>query len=351
MCGPLGYFSYDAFHTIEKIAVSTRESYAMPIFELVFYSRYVYFDMEGRRAWAIEVDYAGREPMTGTHGMRRGIPSVRNLTPECSREEYVDKVKRIKEYIREGDVYEVCLTQEFSADFTGDPFPVFRSLYEKNPAPYSAYLNFRDFTALCNSPELFIRCAGRRVETRPIKGTAARGRDPVEDARNRERLLGSPKEEAELAMIVDLLRNDLGKVCRTGSVKVIDSRRIEAYENVFQLIGIVAGELEEGIGYADLLKAVFPGGSITGCPKVRSMEIIEELETWRRNLYTGSIFIMNREMLRSNIVIRTAVVSGGKIFINSGGAVTLDSVPEDEYAEVMVKVSNIMKAIGLGDGR
>ena len=156
----------------------------------------------------------------------------------------------------------------------------------------------------------------------------------------------SEKDQAELYMIIDLLRNDIGKVCRPGSVRVLDRKRIEAYENVYQLIGIVEGELEDDKDYVDLLRAVFPGGSITGCPKIRSMEIIDELETFRRNIYTGTIFHFNREFFQSNIVIRTAIVNGNRIFFNSGGAVTIDSVPEDEYDEIIHKVRNIMKVIG-----
>jgi len=348
LCGPVGYISYEALHTIEKIESRTEKSYSMPVFEMVLYNRYIFFDNRQRRSYVIDLDFAEKGRISKKSGHQTEGQEVTGLEAECTREGYIDKVKRIKEYILEGDVYEVCLTQEFRADFHGDPFRLFRNLYTKNPAPYSAYLNFRDFTALCNSPELFIRCRDRRVETRPIKGTAPRGKTFSEDGLIREKLRTSEKEGAELAMIIDLLRNDIGKVCRTGTVKVLDSRRIEGYENVYQLIGVVEGELDEGMDYVDLLKAVFPGGSITGCPKVRSMEIIEELESYKRNLYTGTIFIGNKKMFQSNIVIRTAVISGGKIFINSGGAVTIDSVPEDEYSEVLLKVSNIMKAIGYG---
>jgi para-aminobenzoate synthetase component 1 len=345
VCGAVGYFSYDGYHTIEKIKPDTLHSYNIPLFELVVYNRVIFLDHQKGKAFRIDFEYKEESLIRKKIPVTEGI-EVGEIEKECSREEYIEKVKRIKEYIVEGDVYEVCLTQQFSAGFEGDPYRLFENIYGNNPAPFSAFMNFRDAAFISNSPELFIRCSGKRVETRPIKGTAPRFSDPGEDRKSREKLLASEKDQAELFMIIDLLRNDIGKVCRTGSVKVIDSKRIEPYENVFQLIGIVEGELEGDKNFIHLLKAVFPGGSITGCPKVRSMEIIEELETYRRNLYTGTIFHFNRKIFTSSIVIRTAVISGGRIIINSGGAVTIDSDPDLEYEETVHKIRNILKALG-----
>jgi para-aminobenzoate synthetase component 1 len=345
MCGGIGYLSYEGSHTIEEIASLTRESYTMPIMELVFFNHYIFFDHPRGKAYYIEMNY--EEPSQ----IKKWIPadcsgvSVTGIEAECTEKEYMKKVSRIIEYILEGDVYEVCLTQQFSADFRGNPYDLFRLVFRENPAPFSAYLNCRDISIVCNSPELFIRCFDRRVETRPIKGTAPRGKTEKEDKRNRDSLLSSEKDQAELYMIIDLLRNDIGKVCKTGSVKVADAKRIEAYESVYQLIGVVEGELDQGKTYIDLLKATFPGGSITGCPKIRSMEIIEELETYKRNIYTGTLFIFNREYFISNIVIRTAVVQGDRVFLNSGGAVTLDSDPRSEHQEIMHKMRNFMRVM------
>ncbi len=348
VCGAVGYFSYDGYHTIEKIKSRTQNSYKIPLLELVVYNRVIFLDHRKGKAFRIDFEYEEGSLIRKKNPVTEGIKAG-EIEKECSREEYIEKVRRIKEYIVEGDVYEVCLTQQLSAGFKGDPYRLFENIYRNNPAPFSAFMNFRDAVFISNSPELFIRCSEKRVETRPIKGTAPRFSAPLEDRESREKLLASEKDQAELFMIIDLLRNDMGKVCRTGSVKVIDSKRIEPYENVFQLIGIVEGELEKEKNFIHLLKAVFPGGSITGCPKVRSMEIIEELETYRRNIYTGTIFHFNRKIFTSSIVIRTAVISGGKIIINSGGAVTIDSDPVLEYEETIHKIKNIMKALGFED--
>ncbi len=344
-CGAVGYFSYEGFRVIENIKSSKEESYTMPLFEMVIYNRYLVFNDREEKIFQIDIEYDEKSFIDRIHGNSGDHVAVRGIKTECSRDEYLDKINRIIEYILEGDVYEVCLTTEFRAGIEGNPYIIFKNLFLSNPAPFSAYLNFRDITVLCNSPELFIRCIDKDIESRPIKGTAPRGSNSESDIENREKLLSSGKDEAELAMIIDLLRNDIGKVCRTGTVMVADSRRIEAYENVFQLIGIIRGELDEGLNYIDLLRAVFPGGSITGCPKIRSMEIIEELERYRRNIYTGTIFMLNKKFFQSNIVIRTAVVSGETIFFNSGGAITIDSNPADEYDEMIQKVKNIMRVM------
>ncbi len=346
LCGAIGYFSYEGFHTIEKIDSPKKASYEMPVMEIVFYNHYAVFDHKNRRAYKVTFNYEKASSIKIKEKGEDSFFEVKNFRPECSREEYIEKIEKIIDYIIEGDVYEVCLTQEFSGDFRGSPFLLFKKIFKKNPAPFSSFLNYGDLKIVCNSPELFMRCRENSVETRPIKGTAPRSGNKDMDNRNREGLLSSQKDQAELFMIIDLLRNDIGKVCKKGTVKVRDSKRIEAYENVFQLIGIVEGRLNDNKNYIDLLKAVFPGGSITGCPKVRSMEIIEELETYKRNIYTGTIFHLNRNNFVSNIVIRTAVIRGNRIFINSGGAVTIDSDPESEYNETIHKVNNILRIIG-----
>lgn len=346
ICGAVGYLSYDGYHTIEKIKPGTVNSYKVPLLELIVYNRVIVLDHQKKKSYRIDFQYEEGSIIKKKAPVEK-VMNVGEIKKECSREEYIEKIKKIKAYIVEGDVYEVCLTQQFSADFSGDPYRLFEHIYRNNPAPFSAFMNFRDAVFISNSPELFIRCSGKRVETRPIKGTAPRSSNLREDRESRVKLLASEKDQAELFMIIDLLRNDMGKVCGTGSVKVIDRKRIESYENVFQLIGIVEGELEDDKDFFHLLKAVFPGGSVTGCPKIRSMEIIEELETYRRNIYTGTIFHLNREIFTSSIVIRTAVISGGRIIINSGGAITIDSDPALEYEETIHKIRNIMKALGL----
>lgn len=261
-----------------------------------------------------------------------------------SRKEYIKAVNKIKEYIKAGDVYQVNMSQRFTAEFPGDSFELFRIFYEKNPAPFFSFINAGDHKIISTSPERFILQNGRRVETRPIKGTRPRGATEAEDVKLKTALLNSGKDDAELSMIVDLMRNDLGKVCKAGSVKVAEHKRIEAYRNVYHLVSIVEGVLDDGCNSADLIRAVFPGGSITGCPKIRAMEIIDELEPCRRHIYTGSIgYIGFHGTMDLSIAIRTAVVYNGRIIYSVGGGIVFDSNPEDEYDETLHKGRTIME--------
>lgn len=267
------------------------------------------------------------------------------LSANFTRPAYEAAVQRIIDYIRAGDVYQVNLSQRFSAPFTGDSFALFRQLWQHNPAPFFAFIQAGDHQILSTSPERFILQRGRYVETRPIKGTRPRGRDAQEDAALRAELAASAKDDAELSMIVDLLRNDLGKVCRAGSVAVTEHKRLEAYRNVYHLVSIVEGELEAAQNSVDLLRAVFPGGSITGCPKVRAMEIIDELEPCRRHLYCGSIgYIGFDERMDLSIAIRTATVTGDRLCFSVGGGVVFDSDPAAEYEETLHKGRTLLAA-------
>jgi para-aminobenzoate synthetase component 1 len=190
-----------------------------------------------------------------------------------------------------------------------------------------------------------LRAEDAWVETRPIKGTVPRGSNEEEDLRLRMQLAHSEKDDAELSMIVDLLRNDLGKVCQVGSVRVREHKRIEGFANVWHLVSLVEGRIRKEEDYASLVRACFPGGSVTGCPKIRSMEIIDELETYRRNLYTGMLFIANDRRMDSSIVIRTIIATGGTLYFSVGGAIVYDSVPEGEYDETLAKAQSIMKVL------
>ncbi len=258
---------------------------------------------------------------------------------------YMDAIEKIKEYIASGDVYQVNLSQRFEMDFEGDTFSLFKRLYQKNPAPFFAFIQAGDHQIVSTSPERFIQKIGDRVETRPIKGTRPRGNSPEEDNAFRRELTESVKDDAELSMIVDLLRNDLGKVCAAGSVRVVEHKRLEAYENVFHLISIVEGTLDKNYDSVDLITATFPGGSITGCPKIRSMEIIDELEPNRRHVYTGSIgYISFHETMDLSIAIRTATVLNNKIIFSVGGGIVFDSDPEDEFDETLHKGKTLMEA-------
>jgi para-aminobenzoate synthetase component 1 len=267
-----------------------------------------------------------------------------------SRMSYLDAVRRIKEYILAGDIYQANFSQRFSVRLAEhSPWRLYCNLMRLNPAPFAAYLDFNDLQVLSSSPERFLQVDGRRVETRPIKGTIRRGSCPEEDRELRAWLYKSEKNRAELAMIVDLMRNDIGRVCEFGSVRVLAFPEIETYSSVHHLVSTVEGWLKEGKDIFDLLQATFPGGSITGAPKIRSMEIIDELEPVERGVYTGCIgYIGVNGLTDLNIAIRTIVLANRMAYLNAGGGIVMDSDPEDEYAESLLKARNLLLAIGAG---
>jgi para-aminobenzoate synthetase component 1 len=256
-----------------------------------------------------------------------------------TKEQYLAAARRAVEYIHAGDVFQVNYAHEFRAAYKGDPLALYLALREANPAPYGAYLDLgRGDAVLSTSPELFLRTRGREVLTRPIKGTRPRGADAAADARLRDELRRSEKDAAELAMIVDLERNDLGRVCAPGTVKVATDAEIESYATVHHRVAEVRGTLAEGYDRADLLAATFPGGSITGAPKIRAMEIIDELEAGRRGPYTGSIGLLSDDgNMDLNIAIRTPVLARGEVRVHVGGGIVAESDPEAEYEETLAK--------------
>jgi para-aminobenzoate synthetase component I len=267
------------------------------------------------------------------------------LQSNFSRDTYMAAVQRVIDYIAAGDAYQVNLSQRFQAPFTGDGFALFRDLFTRNPAPFFAFVQGGDHQIISTSPERFLLRTGDRVETRPIKGTRPRGRTEAEDQALRDELAASAKDDAELSMIVDLLRNDLGKVCTAGSVRVTEHKRLEAYRNVYHLVSVVEGRLDPDKDAVDLIQATFPGGSITGCPKVRAMEIIDELESCRRHVYCGSIgYIGFHDTMDLSIAIRTATIVNDTLFFSVGGGIVFDSRPEDEYEETLHKGRTLMTA-------
>jgi para-aminobenzoate synthetase component 1 len=263
-----------------------------------------------------------------------------------SQAEYVRAVEAVKEYIKDGHVYQVNLSQRFSLDFSGSPFSYFCKLFAINPAPFFSFINAGDHQVVSTSPERFLSVAGKTVETRPIKGTRPRGQSGDEDSAKARELLDSRKDDAELSMIVDLLRNDLGKVCQAGSVYVREHKRLEGYSNVFHLLSLIEGRLKQGIDQVDLLRAAFPGGSITGCPKIRAMEIIDELEPVKRHVYTGSIGYLGFDgSMDLSIAIRTAVIRSGRLHFSVGGGIVFDSDPYEEYDETLHKGKSLIRLL------
>jgi para-aminobenzoate synthetase component 1 len=261
---------------------------------------------------------------------------------------YLDAVARVREYIVAGDIFQANLSQRFQGPLVEPPFDLYRRLRQRNPAPFAAYLGFGELEVLSASPERFLRLDEdrRRIETRPIKGTRPRGLGPMHDAALGRALAESEKDRAENVMIVDLLRNDLSRVCRPGTVRVPELFALEHHPTVHHLVSTVVGELDTGAGAEDLLRAAFPGGSITGAPKVRAMEIIAELEPTQRGVYCGSIgYISATGAMDTNIVIRTYLALRGQIYFQAGGGIVADSDPELEYRETLDKAKALIETL------
>ena len=343
--GALGFLAYDLKNHLERLPTTAVDDLGLPDAVLALPRRLMVHDRRNGKFWSIRVLYqspggvvaASEEGLPGPEDFRSDY-RVGELSSNFTREGYIESVRRIRDYIRLGDVYQVNLSQRFSFPFSGDSYELFRRLFALNPAPFYAFLNCGDFEILSTSMERFLYRQGEYLETRPIKGTRPRDPDPEKDAALRRELLASPKDDAELSMIVDLLRNDLGKVCRARTVQVQEHKRLEAYQNVYHLVSIVTGLLSPEISQVDILKATFPGGSITGCPKIRAMEIIDELEPNGRHVYTGAIgYLGCHQNLDLNVAIRTAIISKGMGYFSVGGGVVYDSDPEDEYEETLHK--------------
>jgi para-aminobenzoate synthetase component 1 len=260
---------------------------------------------------------------------------------------YLDAVTRVRDYIVAGDIFQANLSQRFEGTLNEAPFDLYRRLRRHNPAPFAAYLGFADLAVLSASPERFLRLDGdRRIETRPIKGTRPRGLGPMHDAALGRALAESQKDRAENVMIVDLLRNDLSRVCRPATVRVPELFALEHHPTVHHLVSTVVGELEPGADATDVIRAAFPGGSITGAPKVRAMEIIAELEPTQRGVYCGSIgYISATGAMDTSIVIRTYLALRGQIYFQAGGGIVADSDPELEYRETLDKARGLIETL------
>ncbi len=353
--GLLGYFAYDLKDHLEKLPRTTVDDLGLPHLCLYAPSALMVQDrQEGTTRLCIPLRDNVDAPAVRRrfldlleHPPRSGNPQNRapgNYRANFTRERYMETVASIRDYIRRGDVYQVNLSQRFQFPYDAPPYDLFQALFDRNPAPFFAFIQAGDHQVVSTSPERFIRRQGRRVETRPIKGTLPRGETPQQDAENRRLLLTSIKDDAELSMIVDLLRNDIGKVCESGSVRVAAHKRVEAYQNVYHLVSDVEGKLAIGQDTVDLIRAVFPGGSITGCPKIRAMELIDLLEPHRRHVYTGAIgYLSFHETLDLSIAIRTATITDGRLVFSVGGGIVIDSDPSAEYEETLHKGRTLLE--------
>ena len=341
--GAMGYLAYELKNQIEKLPQTARDNLGLPDVFLMFPSQILIHDRKQKslrlcKLSADGVDKYIKYPASKPVSENQQSTMIGAITSNTTHEQYISSVRKIKEYILSGDIYQVNLSQRFSVPFNHDPFILFTRLYNQNPAPFYSFINANDHCVISTSMERFLYQKDSYIETRPIKGTRKRGETDIEDKALRKELESSAKEDAELSMIVDLMRNDLGKVCKSSSVEVIRHREIEEYQNVFHTVSTVAGELVDGVSYGDLLRAAFPGGSITGCPKIRAMEIIDELESDVRHVYTGSIgYFGFHGNLDLNVAIRTAVIADGTCNLGVGGGIVHDSIEEDEYQETLQK--------------
>ena len=367
--GAVGYFSYDLCHFIEHLPETTADDLKLPECYFGFYDLVIAFDnLEGKR-YVISSGFpelreaermiraAGRiaEIKTKLSDSCAKIPVTPVSSPakpaaalksNFTHKRYVDTVEKARQYIIDGEIIQVNLSQRFEAEISISPWELYRRLRQINPAPFAAYLGFEGVSIVSASPERFLRLQGDTVETRPIKGTRPRGKTKMEDEALAAELLSSAKDRAENIMIVDLERNDLGRICRVGTIKVTELAVLETFPTVFHLTSTITGKLREDKNGIDLLKATFPGGSITGAPKIRAMEIIDELEPTRRSVYTGSIgYIGFNGDLDLNIAIRTFIVKEGRAYFQVGGGIVYDSNPEAEYQETMYKGQALIDAL------
>jgi len=366
--GAIGYFAYDLFSLIEKYnGLTAIDDLCLPDCYLSFYDTVLAFDHVAQK-WYLAGTGIRRgsdsvqslldrrlESLSGimrnpvhrmNPGRKAGPPNTKPLESNFTKKEYLQAVRKALRHIYDGDIYQVNLSQRFQTTADCSAFELFAHLREINPSQYGGLLLYDGHAVVSSSPELFLLRSGPDIETRPIKGTRPRGRNHEEDERFYRELRNSIKDRAELSMIVDLERNDLGRTCEYGSVKVREHAYIEKLPTVFHTVSIVDGVLNNGISTVDLLRATFPGGSITGCPKIRSIEIIDDLEPTCRNVYTGSIgFIGFNNDLTLNIAIRTIITKARDVYFQVGGGIVADSDPEAEYNETLQKAAAMIRAV------
>lgn len=367
--GAMGYLAYDLLHHLERVPQAKKDKIKIPDMYIGFYDCIVAFDHLRRRTWIIsqgfpELEERWRHCRAEDRANWLFNKAFETRTPEInisweqsagidissnfSLKTYCDAIKKTIEYIYAGDIFQANITQCFSSVLPNNvsSIELYMALRVKNPAPFSAFLNFGDICIASASPERFICLQSGIVETRPIKGTRPRGKTAVEDELLANELVNSEKDHAENTMIVDLMRNDLSRVCSADSVVVHKLCGLESYETVHHLVSVIEAKLAEGKDAIDLLKATFPGGSITGAPKVRAMEIIYEIEPFERAVYCGNIgYIGFDGNMDTSIVIRTYIIKEGRVYFQAGGGIVADSNPQEEYEESLIKAHALKKVL------
>jgi para-aminobenzoate synthetase component 1 len=372
--GWIGYFSYELGRYIEKLPETTIDDLKMPLIRLCFYDRLIVYDHIEGTVWLIVLELPGdcekpQDKLAVLEQLLRESQNSRIPQPvpadletidfshiRCNmdKEYYLRTIEKIKRYIYDGEVYQINFSQRFECEYDAKPIKLYHWQNHYNPSGYASYIDGGNFHIVSASPEMFITIDEGFIRTKPIKGTRRRINETAPknpqakqtNTRNFNELLYSDKERAELNMIIDLERNDVAKICKPGTRKVIQPRTIESYPTVFHTVATVAGQLREQITICDILKAMFPGGSITGAPKIRSMEIIDETEPTARGVYTGSIgFIGLDGSVCLNIAIRTIIITKRKAFAQTGGGIVADSDPQAEWAETITKARALLAGI------
>ena len=369
--GAVGFFSHDAVRQLEKLPDLAKDDLHVPDCALMFFDRLLAFDHVRHEIYIIATANVQRQSTKAAYAQAvRDIERIekqlsaplpkkylvaakpRNgkikVDPSVSKKSFVRTVERIKEYITAGDVFQTVPSLRLDFEPGVPPLQIYRALRRVNPSPYMYFLRMGEMTVLGSSPEMLVRVTGRKLEYRPIAGTRKRGRDEAEDWRLEQELRSDEKERAEHVMLVDLGRNDVGRVSEYGSVKVRDLMFVERYSHVMHLVSAVEGTLRQGLSAVDALAACFPAGTLTGAPKVRAMEILEELEPFRRGLYGGSVLYADfAGNLDSCIAIRTMLMKGKKAYVQAGAGIVADSVPESEYEESLNKTKALVRAVEL----
>ena len=370
--GALGYAAYDAARNFEKLPDKNPDDLGLPDLFFMFTHTILIFDHVRHTIKIVSNAHVTGKPEKAYEEAVRTIERIeaciRNPLPakpieiapaprevpfrsNMSREEFESMVEKGKDYIRAGDVIQVVLSQRLEAEVHASPFNVYRSLRSVNPSPYMYYLQLGDVYLVGSSPEVHVRCENGFVEVRPIAGTKPRGRDEDEDRALERELLADPKERAEHIMLVDLGRNDIGRVCRYGSVRPKELMVVERYSHVMHIVSDVQGMLRDGKTSFDVMRASFPAGTVSGAPKIRAMEIIDELENRRRGPYAGAVgYFSFTGNLDSCITIRTILIKGTRAFVQAGAGIVADSVPAREYEETLNKARAMLRAIAMAEG-
>ncbi len=372
--GWVGYFSYELGRYIERLPETTIDDLGMPLIRLCFYDRLICYDHIEKTCWliALELPNDTEEPAEKLAGLEKLLAKSHEISVDrphpadldnidfsqircnINKDYYLRTIGKIKRYIYDGDVYQINFSQRFECDYETKPIELYHWQNLYNPSPYAAYIDGGSFHIVSASPEMFITIVDGVISTKPIKGTRPRINETGQrssqakqvNAKNFDELVRSEKEQAELNMITDLERNDLVKICEYGTRKVVQPRTIESYPTVFHAVATVEGQLREEITFCDVIKAMFPGGSITGAPKIRSMEIIDETEPTARSVYTGSIgFIDIDGNACLNIAIRTIIIKNNKAFAQTGGGIVADSDPQAEWDETITKARALLAGI------